>query len=1227
MTSSQPRRRFRPVNTLASPTKPTFASQDGANSRLSAHSVDVHSDHPSELSLSSPSKLWSSPDIDMVRERDPSHTSSAQNPSPTKHNREPLANISTRMQSPSPNHQQQQSHPARAEDAVEPLKATPLPHPEFGQASPMRNPLKQQQQQQQQHPQRPQQRPQPSLFVPKKKPSPQQRQRQQQAFMSSAARQAQAGAAGEADALGSLPAPVDRRPFYLPGQKPQLIPVPVPGQVPAQPSRQQTYGGNVQLPHASNPPYQRPFQHPTKSAQPVAKPTNAAPVTSYPPSRPQFSSLGANTYYQPYQPPKPVIDLTKSNDGDDDGFYPDAALRQDSGKFGVPDPYMYVDAGQANDNIKNLLEGAFDDEEDKGSTRLRRRAKKAALDEKEKEAKSLADKLAGLSVKEEKKDEPSKSVEPTGEDEEEEEDGTVEGLSVKLLPHQVDGVSWMIDKEIGQRKKNGVLPHGGILADDMGLGKTVQSVALILTNSRPPPDAKPEHPKQKLPGKEVGKGTLVVAPLALIKQWEDEVKTKVLRSHALKVLVHHGPSRTKSSNELKKYDVVVTTYQTLTSEFAGSNMAVANGPRVGCFGVHWYRIMLDEAHSIKNRNAKSTLACCGLESWYRWCLTGTPMQNNLDELQSLIKFLRIKPYCELGNWKAQITQPMKAGRGGLAMKRLQFFLRAFMKRRTKDILKKDGALNFGGKSKGGEGSEKKTGGMQIVKREVLTVNCEFGPEEQAFYTKLQDRADKRLNEMMKEGQKTDYIGALVLLLRLRQACNHPHLIELAMNKDKDAMTTGGNTQSQQKSGGDGMDDLAALMGGVSVQADCEVCQAKLAPGEEKRCRECEEMCKEIGAKKGGKKGTQSKAKKEVKPKRKAHQLPDDSDEEEGEWIADGPEQKIDLGKAGGTDDEDAEGGGETLNSIDSERSLSDDEPDDTPSRARTHPRKPTAVPDSSEIEASDQEDNASEAESDDEGSFMGPSPGGKQKPSTKVRHLLRILHTETSEHKTIVFSQFTTMLDLIQPHLHQQGVRYVRYDGSMRNDAREAALHALRHDPKTRVLLCSLKCGSLGLNLTAASRVVILEPFWNPFVEEQAIDRVHRLNQTVDVKVFRLTVRDTVEERILALQERKRELAKAAIEGAGNKVGKLSMQEILGLFKHDAEHSAGGHDEDDREMWRKFGGEQRVLDGSADSPRTSTGGAGSEGGSGGGTTSDRRDRGLKPGKATYVEHDVYGRRW
>jgi len=93
---------------------------------------------------------------------------------------------------------------------------------------------------------------------------------------------------------------------------------------------------------------------------------------------------------------------------------------------------------------------------------------------------------------------------------------------------------------------------------------------------------------------------------------------------------------------------------------------------------------------------------------------------------------------------------------------------------------------------------------------------------------------------------------------------------------------------------------------------------------------------------------------------------------------------------------------------------------------------------------------------------------------------MKILGKEAAQHKFIVFSQFTSMLDLVEPFLRQKGYKYTRYDGGMNNDLREASLDRLRNDENCRVLLCSLKCGSLGLNLTAATRVVILEPFWNP---------------------------------------------------------------------------------------------------------------------------------------------------
>ncbi|OJD36590.1 snf2 family helicase atpase [Diplodia corticola] len=930
----------------------------------------------------------------------------------------------------------------------------------------------------------------------------------------------------------------------------------------------------------------------------IPKPPAPKPQTVAPTARPIYSSARPVGGFQPIngmpehlnlsgEKKKSAIDLTGS---DDDEFDPDAAIRDD--RFGAADPFAYVDANQASENIKNLLEGAFDDEEDKPKTRLRKRSQaKKSADEK---AASLADKLKALEVQAAEKE---KEAEP--EDDEEEDDGSVDGLAVKLLPHQVDGVSWMMDKEVGQRKKNGVLPKGGILADDMGLGKTIQALALILTNPRPDPEEpseeKPKDKKKKI-ASTVCKSTLVVAPLALIKQWESEVKTKVLPSHKLKVLVHHGPSRTKRADELKKYDIVVTTYQILASEHAASSDG-PDGPKIGCYGVHWYRVMLDEAHSIKNRNAKMTQASYALRSHYRWCLTGTPMQNNLDELQSLIRFLRIKPYDELSRWKNDIAGPMKNGRGNLAMRRLQVFLKAFMKRRTKDVLKQAGALNPGGKPTA-EGQ--KSEGFRIVGRKVETVVAEFSPDERKFYDRLADRAQSRLNEMM-GGEKADYIGALVLLLRLRQACNHPELVGGQVGKDKDAINGAGagipkEMQTPRKPRAEEakeLDDLADLFGGISVATKhCDVCQIELSKAEASagavRCADCDaDLAAQKSRHKKKKHVSKTKAKKEVvedededededdddddddddedededespvKPtklmRKKRVVLDSDDEDEEGEWLV--PEdqrESEDLGKAGGTDDENAEGGGDSLGSEDSE--TEDDEPD-TPSKK---PKKKvinlvssegeqqtedSALESEEEDEDEDSEVESDEASSDDEGPV----------PSTKILRLLDILDKETPDHKVIVFSQFTSMLDLIEPFLRSAGHRFTRYDGSMRNDLREASLNKLRNDRATRVLLCSLKCGSLGLNLTAASRVVILEPFWNPFVEEQAIDRVHRLNQTVDVVVYKLTVRKTVEERILDLQEAKRKLANAAIEG-GKAINKLSMRDIMNLFRRDAEH-------------------------------------------------------------------------
>lgn len=752
----------------------------------------------------------------------------------------------------------------------------------------------------------------------------------------------------------------------------------------------------------------------------------------------------------------------------------------------------------------------------------------------------------------------------------------------------------------------------------MGLGKTIQSISLILNNPRPPKTSVTE-PNTKGLSNTVDKGTLVVGPLALIKQWEAEIKNRVTDSHRLKVCVHHGPQRTKRFEDLRKYDVVITTYQILVSEHSSSSQR-EDGPKFGCFGIHWYRVILDEAHTIKNRHAKATQACYALRSEYRWCLTGTPMQNTLDELQSLIAFLRIKPYNDLKVWKDQITQPMKAGKGEVAMRRLQFYLKAFMKRRTKDILKKEGALNPGGKVAEDGGLST---GFKITERKIEHVSAVFPPEERAFYTRLEGRMDKNIDAMMK-GQKMNYASALTMLLRLRQACNHPRLVGGDMAQDRDALTTGQATNSHSprkaKVVEKEMDDLADLMGGVSVETKtCNMCFLELTTEQAKagdlRCTDCEEdfaaqTKKPSSIPKKSKSQKHRSAPKVESDERKAHVhtnrrvVLDDSDEEEsGDWIV--PEEQRhapNLRRAGGSDDENAEGGGESLNSSDSESG--DESSIQILGSRNRQTTKPIKVDDSdSDSSSESQSGSASEEGSDSEDD---PSPAETLITSAKIEHLIKILNAESSSHKFIVFSQFTSMLNLVEPFLTRNRLPFTRYDGSMRNDAREASLERLRNDPKTRILLCSLKCGSLGLNLTAASRVVILEPFWNPFVEEQAIDRVHRLNQTQDVVVYKLTVQDTVEARILELQEKKRALAEAAIEGK-QAVGKLSMKDILALFRHDAEHtytaSGAGVDGDETRMFAA-GQEQLAA---------------------------FRSQGRKAEKTVRrtpaVEDSVYGRRW
>ena len=168
--------------------------------------------------------------------------------------------------------------------------------------------------------------------------------------------------------------------------------------------------------------------------------------------------------------------------------------------------------------------------------------------------------------------------------------------------------------------------------------------------------------------------------------------------------------------------------------------------------------------------------------------------------------------------------------------------------------------------------------------------------------------------------------------------------------------------------------------------------------------------------------------------------------------------------------------------------------------------------------------------------------------SIKLEELSRELSEDMSDHKALIFSQFLGMLSLIREKLEELGISYVYFDGSTTAPEREKAIQKFQNDDTVRVFLISLKAGGVGLNLTAADYVYIMDPWWNPAVEQQAIDRTHRIGQTKNIFAYRMICKDTIEDKILQLQERKRALAKDIISDDTGFVKSLTREDVEYLF-------------------------------------------------------------------------------
>ncbi|EAA36535.3 hypothetical protein GE21DRAFT_2096 [Neurospora crassa] len=713
----------------------------------------------------------------------------------------------------------------------------------------------------------------------------------------------------------------------------------------------------------------------------------------------------------------------------------------------------------------------------------------------------------------------------------EERGDTPPDLKYPLYPHQQLALKWMTDMEGGHNR-------GGILADDMGLGKTISTLALMASRRAPEGEVVTN---------------LIVGPVALIKQWELEIQNKMKEDRRMKVYLYHGGSKKKPWTELQKYDVVLTTYGTLTAQFKKhhhyleKNTESLNGLdeqaekryRLECPMLHpstkFFRVILDEAQCVKNANTMQSRAVRQVRATYRWCLTGTPMMNSVSELSSLLRFLQIKPFCDEKKFKEAFASldHKYTGRDvekSTAMKQLQALLKAIMLRRMKTtVIDGNPILNLPPKS-------------------LYTEHVEFSEGELEFYKNLQEKSQVIYGRYVRNNTVgKNYSNILVLLLRLRQACCHPHLTDFEANpKNHLAEAT--------------MIELAKTLEPVVIDRlkqikafECPICYDAvidptiLLPCGHDICADCFSSLTDQSAMNGIRNGQDGAnvAKCPVCRGPADHTRVTNYTSFQAAHMPEALE-KLDNDDADSLVGDGSDTSDGSLGSLSGEKKR----------KAKSEGKRPTKVkPEEKEdwkptvFDQLRKEANASRNQ--DARDRLLQYTWDHWQDSAKVSRVTELVDQfQQFNEKTIIFSQWTSHLDLIECSLKfKLNIKYRRYTGNMSRSQRDNAIQAFVEDPDVKVLLVSLKAGNAGLNLTVASRVIVCDPFWNPFIEDQAVDRAYRIGQQREVHVYKILVQETIEDRIIELQNLKRNIVETALdETEGKQLARLSIDDLNYLF-------------------------------------------------------------------------------
>ncbi|KAJ4868367.1 Helicase protein with RING/U-box domain [Raphanus sativus] len=656
-------------------------------------------------------------------------------------------------------------------------------------------------------------------------------------------------------------------------------------------------------------------------------------------------------------------------------------------------------------------------------------------------------------------------------------------LIMPLLRYQKEFLAWAIKQEQS-------VVAGGILADEMGMGKTIQAISLVLAR---------REAARALFREAVG-CTLVICPLAALSHWSDEIE-RYTSPGSTKVLVYHGPKRDKNAEEFKKYDFVLTTYPTVESEYRGCIVSLKEqceycnkwfypaklvnhksyycgpsavetskqskqkkkkipdaGKKSILHSIKWNRIILDEAHIIKERHRNTAKAVFALKAFYRWALSGTPLQSNVGDLYSLIRFLQIRPYsyyfckdcdCRILDYTSHVScsncthnavrhfcwwnKNVAKIYGNVEREKRAMIL---LKHRVlKDIFLRRTKLG-------------RTADLSLPPRVITLRRDALDIKESDYYESLYKDIKAQFNTYVEAGTlMKNYTNVFVLLIRLRQAADHPYLVVYSQSRGADA-----NLNDEHK-----------------MEHECGLCHQ---PAEDNVVTSCgHEFCKACLIDFSASLGSFS--------------CPTCLELPTMDWTTD----------------------------ADTEQQA----------ESKTTPKGFRAS------------------------SILNLIKLDDFQTSTKIEALreeIRFMVERDGSAKAIVFSQFISFLDLINYALGKCGVSCVQLVGTMSKAARDIAINKFREDPDCKIFLMSLQAGGVALNLTVASHVFMMDPCWNPAVERQAQDRIHRIGQYKPIRIVKFIIENTVEERILKLQKDKELL----FDGSQGGIGTWTAEDIRFLF-------------------------------------------------------------------------------